>query len=147
VNPVVSLKIYAVGQIAMAYLLFAQEAPLATTIGGITAFGTFANLVVLIGLIYKIGRYTGTTDQTIAGMRESISSLTKSEERIIATQDLHGIALSKLEVNSGNMQTDLRAVRDRQHDFASLLTRLTMERVELKPVRDSRASFTPGVDG
>jgi len=122
-------------------LLFLQDSAVNSTINGITAFGTFANLVVLIGLIYKIGRYTGTTDTTIQTMEKSIQAVTATEEKILSQQHHHGEALARLEVESKNMQSDLRTVRDRQHDLANTLTRMTLSPVQLKPIgRDPRDS-------
>lgn len=125
-----------------AMLLFLQDsASVNSTINGITAFGTFANLVVLIGLIYKIGRYTGTTDTTIQTMEKSIQAVTATEEKILSQQHHHGEALARLEVESKNMQSDLRTVRDRQHDLANTLTRMTLSPVPLRPIgRDPRES-------
>lgn len=140
VNPATSiafLKISAASQAIMAaVMLFQENANINTTIAGVTAFGTFANLVVLVGLIYKIGRYTGTTDQTIVGMEKSIAALTETEKGVVATQAVHSLALQKLQSDSSNMQSDVKTVRDRQHEFANILTQFTMQQINLKPMRD-----------
>lgn len=134
----IALRISAGAQIIMAMLLLLQDTPLGSTIGAITAFGTFANLIVLIGLIYKIGRYTGTTDTTIQVMEKSIQAVTVTEEKILAQQQHHGEALARLEVESKNMYSDLRIVRDRQHDLANTLTGMTLRPIQLRPIHESR---------
>lgn len=138
-----ALKITTGIQFTMALLLLVQESPLNTTIGAITAFGTFANLVVLVGLIYKVGRYTGTTDTTIQAMEKSITSVTVAEEKIQATQQHHGESLVRLETESRNMMADLRTVRDRQHEFANILTQFTLNPVRLKSLERRDAEDKP----
>ena len=139
----------AVTQMLITIILLFQDSVTSGAVAFVTAFGTFANLVVLIGLIYKIGRYTGTTDTTITGMKESIAgvkvnlqehitSVTKADEQILLIQGKHGESLARLETQAANMERDILLVRDRQHDFANLLGRLTLDDVKLRQIPGGR---------
>lgn len=130
------IRLFSVAQPAVAFFLL-QEARAATgnvaLLGGITMFGTFANLVVMFGLLYKIGRYTGTNDTTITSLKESITSLKGSLQQHIevnsaalAIQGRHGESLARLEAKWDSMDQELIRLRERQHDLANDLTRQSL---------------------
>lgn len=97
----------------------------------------------VLALFFRMGKYVGTNDQTIVGIQNSVSrverslddhvaSVNKVEEHIVATQTRHGETLVKLETKVDNMDRDVRLVRDRQHDFANILTKAMAHPVILR---------------
>lgn len=134
------IRLFSMVQPAVALFLL-QEARAATgnvaLLGGITMFGTFANLVVMFGLLYKIGRYTGTNDTTIASLKDGIAGLKGSLQQYIemnsaalAIQIRHGESLARLEAKWDSMDQELIRLRERQHDLANDLTRQSLRERE-----------------
>lgn len=116
---------------------------------GLIAFGTIANFVAIGALFFRVGRYTGTTDQKISGLEIKVSDVVSDvrghfdevdsklkahftydqsmDVQIQATQARHGESLARVEVEVAALLRDVLTVRDRQHAMTSSLTEFSLK--------------------
>lgn len=132
-----SFSIILGAQIMYSILLIAESNDAATiTLSSIIAFTTLLNSIGVFGLLFKIGKYIGTTDARLQSLETKATGNTAEAK---ATSDVlmkHGESLARLETEVSSMVQDVRVVKARQHDLANIIMRVTMQPVELRQIID-----------
>lgn len=97
------------------------------TLEGLSLAVGFLNGLGIFLLLYKAGRYTGTTDTRIDKLEECTVKSVHDNEKISEQLTRHGESLARLETDSNNMKMDIRSVRDRQHELANSLAKIPLK--------------------
>lgn len=92
---------------------------------GLNSIGVFA-------LLFRVGKYIGTTDTRLATLESLASQSNREYMEVSAALVKHGETLIKLETQMESLITEVKLVRQRQHDLANHINALGVS-VQLRP--------------
>ena len=104
----------------------------ALTVGSIVAVLLLLNSLGIFALLFKVGKYIGETDRRLLTFEDTFRRVESSESKNTDTLRLHGETLIKIETDLTNVKSDVRLVRDRQHQLANALSQVSMRSITLE---------------
>ena len=116
----------------------AMQSTDALTVGSIVAVLLFLNSLGIFALLFKVGKYIGETDRRMLTFEDTFRRVETSESKNTDTLRTHGESLIKIETDLTNVKSDVRLVRDRQHQLANVLSQVTLRPITLNRTIEGR---------